>query len=817
MTDQALRGNYKTTRELLRESGVKRRPKLHPDRKNLPDSPLLPGNRFPLTDEADSLLAPQVSAQTLGTQFNGVTGPTETGAFPPDTEGEVGPTQFVVHVNGRLRTFDKTTGAADGVLNVDTDVFFASVMTPPAAGEVVFTTDPNVRYDRLTNRWFLNIIDVPLISATGALSRVNRNILAVSDAASNGVITAATVWTFYQFTGDATLFTDYQSFGVDASAIYIGGNMFTIAGSFNSTKGFVIPKAPLLTGNPATVWTFAGLVATSSGAGPFSPRGVDNPDPTNTGATAIGYFIGVDNATFDTLMLRRVTNPGSLGPAPTISANVSIALPLTTRFPVLVPHLGNTGGTNGRLDSLDDRLYSAMIRNGRLWTAHNIGVNNTGVAGATNNRNAARWYELQNLNTAPSVVQSGTLFDNTATNDANQRNYWLPTIAVSGQGHAVIGTSIAGTNERINAFVTGRLSGDTLGIMREGTGAPASNPGYTASSTAYNPPGDPGGPSRRWGDYSATVVDPLDDMTMWTLQQYNDGTNTYGVRAVKLIAPPPASPASTSPVNVSVGQTSTNVTITGTQVNGSGFYDPGPNLSAPALPFNHIAASISGSNVVVNSVTYNNPTSVTLNLNTVGAAVGTRNVTVTNPDGQAATGNNVLNLTCPTASAKCSSGKVTYGLTPPTKFVPGVLMAATGASAVNTNTNGTGDYLLDNLISGGVYTVTPTKTGGANNITAFDATLVLRHVAAGGVGPNALNANQQTAANTDGVAGISSFDAVLILRYVAANGPNATTGLVGTWKFTPVFLNYNPLNTSPNGENFTGFLLGEIDGNWSPA
>jgi ParB family chromosome partitioning protein len=35
--------------------------------------------------------------------------------------------------------------------------------------------------------------------------------------------------------------------------------------------------------------------------------------------TALGYFIGVDNATFNTLMIRRVTNPGTLGPAPTIA------------------------------------------------------------------------------------------------------------------------------------------------------------------------------------------------------------------------------------------------------------------------------------------------------------------------------------------------------------------------------------------------------------------------------------------------------------------------------------------------------------------
>jgi hypothetical protein len=415
--------------------------------------------------------------------------------------GAVGPTQFFVFLNGRMRTFNKTTGVADGVVNVDSDVFFASVMTPPGAGEVSFTSDPQVRFDRLSNRWFLVIIDVTLNATTGAVTKANRVLMAVNDAASNGTVSGTTVWTFYQFQGDATLFTDYESLGIDASALYIGGDMFTLAGAFNSTEGFVIPKAPLLTASPLTVWAFSGLVATPTGAGPFAPRGVDNYNPANTGVTAEGYFIGVDNATFNTLMLRRVTNPGSLGPAPTISANISIALPLPTRFPVLVPHLGNTAGTGGRLDSLDDRLYAAHIRNGRLWTAHNIGVNNTGVAGASNNRNAGRWYELQNIISpgVPSVLQSGTLFDNNVTNNANQRNYWIPSIMVSGQGHAALGCSIAGTNERINAFTTGRLTGDTLGTLRDGPGG-AALPGYTASATAYNPPGDPGGPSRRWGD-----------------------------------------------------------------------------------------------------------------------------------------------------------------------------------------------------------------------------------------------------------------------------------------------------------------------------
>ena len=72
--------------------------------------------------------------------------------------GAVGPTQYVVDLNGRIRSFDKATGLADGVLNVDTDVFWASVMTPAVCN---FTSDPRIRYDRLSGRWFFVMIDVP--------------------------------------------------------------------------------------------------------------------------------------------------------------------------------------------------------------------------------------------------------------------------------------------------------------------------------------------------------------------------------------------------------------------------------------------------------------------------------------------------------------------------------------------------------------------------------------------------------------------------------------------------------------------------------
>ena len=579
----------------------------YPDRTNLkqnPDAPLVssyPNDEEDVKRENDNNSADFV----LSTSFTGAT-LAETGSFPPDNMGAVGPTQFIVAVNGRIKSFNKTTGVADGVLNANPSVFFSTVISTMAG---TFTSDPRIRYDRLSARWIIIIIDVP--AGTGAVA--NSCLIAVSNTST---IATGTVWTFSKFLGQAGVFFDYPTIGIDKNALYIGGNMFTLAGSFVGTNGYVINRASLLAGGAYTVNTFLNLCM-GAGAGPFTPQGVDNFDANPTE----GYFIGTDNATYSTLMIRRISNPGG---APTISGNISLTVPTTT-FNGTIPHLGNTGGTSGNLDALDDRLFAAFIRGGHLFTSHSLGVSVAGVAStAAGFRNGSRWYDIQNLTAVPTLTQSGTVFDAAAT---NPRWYSIPTIMVSGQGHAAFSLATGGLNDRANAATTVRFATDALGTTQTPVLA-------TASTTAYNPAGDPGGAGgRRWGDYSYVSLDPKDDMTMWMVHQFCNATNSYGVNVTKILAPVPATPASCSPASVTIGLASVNVVLTGTAVAGSGFFDPGANLPAPALVFNHIAASVSGS-VTVNSVTYTDPTHITLNISTVGSSLGTQTITVTNPDGQ---------------------------------------------------------------------------------------------------------------------------------------------------------------------------------------
>jgi hypothetical protein len=444
---------------------------------------------------------------------------------------------------------------------------------------------------------------------------------------SGATITAATVWNFSAFDNtflgtDCT--TDAPSLGVDAHALYIGANQFCTAGTaFRGSSAWVVRKSSVLDGATAVVTAFHDLTGGAAGAGPFAPQGVNNDDA----AATTGYFLAVDNTALGTLVLRRVATPGG---TPTISGNINIAVP-PTALPIPVRHRGNTAGANGYLSANDDRLASVYLRGGSAWVAHTVAVDEAGSAAGSTTRDGVRWYEIGALDSTPAVLQSGTLRDTSSPGSLDARNYFNASIATSQLGRTVIGFSAAGTNEFVNAGAADRVASDPAGTLT----APAI---VTSSAAAYNPAADAGSATgRRWGSYSETVMDGCDGTTLWSLQQFTDATNSYGLRAIKVQGNGPPVPVSASPASVQANLPSVNVVVTASPGTAAGAF-----FSAPAGFACAVTASIPG--VTVNSVTMNSATQVTLNLSTVNAIGGLKAITVTNPDGQSATGASLLNV-----------------------------------------------------------------------------------------------------------------------------------------------------------------------------
>lgn len=140
-----------------------------------------------------------------------------------------------------------------------------------------------------------------------------------------------------------------------------------------------------------------------------------------------------------------------------------------------------------------------------------------------------------------------------------------------------------------------------------------------------------------------------------------------------------------------------------------------------------------------------------------------------------------------------------------------MLISGAGSPNVSTTTTtpgpGEGTYTLTGF-GAGSYTVTPSKTGGSNGISSFDAARVAQHVS--GI-PPLLNSNQLIAADSSGNSQVSSFDAGLIASYVVSG----VGGQTGSWKFLPVNRNYPSVTANITGEDYNAFLIGEVSGNWA--
>jgi hypothetical protein len=401
--------------------------------------------------------------------------------IPPDTDGGVGIEYIMTFLNSEIRVQNRTGTALS-------TISYSAFWSPVGA---LTLSDPRVLYDPGTGRFYASSI-ADFETGNSAV------LLAVSD---NG--NPMSTWKYFRIDADPTNvnWADFDDLGYNQTWIAITANMFTVAN--NSLSGpaiWVIDKSTALSGGPLTYSYFPIGSDNFGGSSGFAIRVCQTFD-----AQPKLYLVDNPNRTTGGVHQLRLTEISGTGPAPVWNATPGSTVAGSGLFTVANNFSGNMVdasqlGTTTRVSTNDSRLINAVFRNGTIWCAHSGGLPISSV-----NRTAVFWYQIDPATMPNPIVQSGVLDGGANT------HMFFPSITANINNDAFLGFSRSDPTKYVEAAYTGRLSTDPIGTMSPVAVLKLGEASYVK---------DFGGGEIRWGDYSATVVDPIDSLSFWTIQEY---------------------------------------------------------------------------------------------------------------------------------------------------------------------------------------------------------------------------------------------------------------------------------------------------------
>ena len=447
---------------------------------------------------------------------------------PPDTNGEVGPTQYVQAVNSSFAVFDKT----GSVLKAATPVH---QLWPSGFCSENGASDPVVLYDQLADRWVVSYLE-----ATALTASTNGECIAVSTSPD-----ATGTYYLYSFDFGGTLM-DYPKLAVWPDAYYMTANEFPPNAQLSQGVGaWAFNRDQMLSGQTNPQFVFFDEGATNVLYCCQLPADLDGttlPPLSSPGTTPAGspkvipppttqeYFVAVDDPSslpsqpgfimsiwkFHVDWSNTANSTFGMNGLPNSTLNVDpfVRSQCVYGHPPAncVPQKGAAGPAPEALDVLPGYLmFRAAYRNygGHESLVLNHSVN---VVDQTtqNTRIGIRWYEVRNPGNLPSIYQEGTYAPSDPT--ANPLWRWMGSAAMDASGDLALGYSASGPADFPTIRYAGRLVGDPLGTL------PQTETIVPAGTVPY------GGPQQnvqgRWGDYSDMTVDPLDDCTFWYTQEH---------------------------------------------------------------------------------------------------------------------------------------------------------------------------------------------------------------------------------------------------------------------------------------------------------
>lgn len=404
------------------------------------------------------------------------------GAIPPDTHGAAGPSHLMVTLNTQVRYQNKTGGVL-GTLPLN--VFWNAVN----GGSGAF--DPRVVFDQLAGRWVTVACDDAQSASAGVLVGVSRN----SDPTG--------IWDLFKISTGGGLWADYPTLGFNKNWVAVQVNVFDMGNAFVESRVYAISRVPFFGGPPATLSyrtiPLTGVSGTQVPAVTFDP----------TLALDDLYLLQRWSSVGGQLRLWRLTGP--LGLESVLSVGFpSVGVPwsdgVSSDFALqLQGPPGCQFCTPGpctppirRIDTGDSRMQSVVYRNGRIWGVQTV-FYPTGVP----TRASVQWWQV---NTNATVGQRGLVDDPTST-----RSFAYPSLSVNRNDDVLLGYSRFQGNEYAGASYSFRIAIDPPNTMQSESALKDGDACYYKDFATG---------SNRWGDYSATVVDPTDDKTLWTIQEY---------------------------------------------------------------------------------------------------------------------------------------------------------------------------------------------------------------------------------------------------------------------------------------------------------
>jgi hypothetical protein len=400
------------------------------------------------------ITAPTVISPSATTGFLGLRRSESGGWVPPDTQVGAGPNHVFEAVNLEGRVWAK-----DGTLvkSFDLNTFF---------GTTAQLSDPKIRFDAASGRWFVAVISYNNSFTAGAWR------LAVSTSSDPS-------GTFVLYTASTTKSApDFPALGISDDKVVLTANAFR-GNNFLGTEFIVIDKAGLVAGGSAHSAFF----------GP--PQGLFTIQPAHSlTSTSTLYMASVAFNSATSLRVWSVRGVPGVGAGVTITSSNFAINSLTS------PPNALQSGTNTTIETNDNRLLDAAYANGALWLA---GTSACVPSGDTATRSCLRFIKLS---TSSTITKSQDF-------DFGQSGfyYYYPAIQIDGSGNLVSVFSGSSATTFAGVYSSAQKTTDGANTFQ----APVL---IKAGENAYTPF------ANRWGDYSGAARDPSDPTTVWVSGEY---------------------------------------------------------------------------------------------------------------------------------------------------------------------------------------------------------------------------------------------------------------------------------------------------------